>query len=198
MNGCDAPTDPVARPGALLPLLSSDAEVVAFFAAVADLDATNPADHLLEDGIRLASGARLEQFARAGSGDAYCFVGAGGEERPVVYVSLDGESGPLALGLPELVRLCLVAPWWRDAPGRTAEELQVVAEQYREDVPDLDRRRDHAARALGLVPAGLPSEATALDRLVELSRDPVAEACRVIGYEGDPLDPLFGPAPDRP
>ncbi|MCX4913375.1 hypothetical protein [Streptomyces sp. NBC_00687] len=152
----------------------------------------------MEDGIRLTSGARLEQFARAGSGDAYCFVGAGGEERPVVYVSLDGESGPLALGLPELVRLCLVAPWWRDAPGRTAEELQVVAEQYREDVPDLDRRRDHAARTLGLVPAGLPSEATALARLVELSRGPVAEACRVIGYEGDPLDPLFGPAPDRP
>ena len=152
----------------------------------------------MEDGIRLASGARLEQFARAGSGDAYCFVGAGGEERPVVYVSLDGESGPLALGLPELVRLCLVAPWWRDAPGRTAEELQVVAEQYREDVPDLDRRRDHAARTLGLVPAGLPSEATALARLVELSRGPVAEACRVIGYEGDPLVPPFGPAPDRP
>ncbi|MER5882174.1 hypothetical protein ABT119_40390 [Streptomyces sp. NPDC001910] len=72
-----------------------------------------------------------------------------------------------------------------------------MAEQYREDVPDLDRRRDRAARALGLVPAGLPSEATVLARLVELSRGPVAEACRVIGYEGDPFAPLFVPAPDH-
>ncbi|MEJ8646098.1 hypothetical protein WKI68_42430 [Streptomyces sp. MS1.HAVA.3] len=153
---------------------------------------------MLEDGVRLASGARLEQFARAGSGDAFCFVGEGGEERPVVYVSLDGEAGPLALGLPELVRLCLVAPWWRDAPGRTAEELRVVADEYREDVPDLDLRRDRAARALGLDPAGLPSEAVALARLVELSRGPVATACLVVGYEGEPLDPLFGAGPDRP
>lgn len=182
----------------LLPLLGTDEEVVAFFAGVADLDATDPAAHELEDGVRLASGARLEQFARAGSGDAFCFVGEGGEERPVVYVSLDGEAGPLALGLPELVRLCLVAPWWRDAPGLTTEGLQAVANEYRDDLPDLDRRRNRAARALGLDPAGLPSEAEALARLVELSRGPVATACLVVGYEGDPLDPLFGAAPDRP
>ncbi|MGP3637829.1 hypothetical protein ACTU45_31615 [Streptomyces sp. 24-1644] len=123
MNGSNAPAGVPAHPGALLPLLGTDEEVFAFFAGVADLDATDPADHLLEDGVRLASGARLEQFARAGSGDAFCFVGEGGEERPVVYISLDDEAGPLALGLPELVRLCLVAPWWRDAPGRTAGEL---------------------------------------------------------------------------
>jgi hypothetical protein len=178
----------------LLPLLGTDDAAVAFFAGVADLDATDPACHELEEGIQLASGTRLEQFARAGSGDAFCFVGEGGEERPVVYVSFDGQAGPLALGLPELVRLCLVAPWWRDAPGRTAEELQRVADEYRDDLPDLDRRRDLAARALGIDPAELPSETTVLARLVELSRGPVAEACLVVGYEGDPLDPLFDAA----
>ncbi|MFE5828425.1 hypothetical protein ACFQ7B_42810 [Streptomyces erythrochromogenes] len=200
MNGSNAAATPdvPAQPDTLLPLLGTNEEVVAFFAGVADLDATDPADYELEDGVRLASGARLEQFARAGSGDAFCFVGEGGEERPVVYVSLDGEAGPLALGLPELVRLCLVAPWWRDAPGRTAEELQTVADEYWEDWPDLDRRRDRAARALGLDPAALPSEAAALARLVELSRGPAATTCLVVGYEGDPLDPLFGAAPGRP
>ncbi|MEU6760538.1 hypothetical protein [Streptomyces sp. NPDC046685] len=202
MNESNAPAESGAparpAPGALLPLLGTDEEVVAFFVGVADLDATDPASHELEDGIRLASGARLEQFARAGSGDAFCFVGEGGEERPVVYVSLDGEAGPLALGLPELVRLCLVAPWWRDAPGRSAEELRAVADEYWEDMPDLDRRRDRATRALGLDPAGLPSEAKALARLVELSRGPVAAACLVVGYEDDPLDPLFDATPDHP
>ncbi|MFF4249003.1 hypothetical protein ACFYY2_31695 [Streptomyces sp. NPDC001822] len=195
MNGSNAPADVPARYGALLPLLGADPEVIDFFVGVADLDATDPADQELEDGIRLASGARLEQFARAGSGDAFCFVGEGGEERPVVYVSLDGEAGLLALGLQELVRLCLVAPWWRDAPGRPAGELQAVADDYREDMPDLDQRRDRAARALGLDPAGLPSEAAALTRLVELSLGPVAAACLVIEYDGDPLDPLFVSTP---
>ncbi|MFD4032652.1 hypothetical protein ACFWVP_19565 [Streptomyces sp. NPDC058637] len=195
MNGSNAPADVPAHHRALLPLLGADQEVIDFFAGVADLDATDPADLELEDGVRLASGARLEQFARAGSGDAFCFVGEGGEERPVVYISLDGEAGPLALGLPELVRLCLVAPWWRDAPGRTAGELQALADEYREDMPDLDRRRDRAARALGLDPAGLPSEAAALARLVELSRGAVAVTCLVVGYEDDPLDPLFVSTP---
>ncbi|MFF2078146.1 hypothetical protein ACFVXG_25735 [Kitasatospora sp. NPDC058162] len=194
MNGSTAPaggTGGPPRPEGLLPLLAGDEDVIAFFAWVADLDATDPADHELEDGVRLASGARLEQFARASTGDAFCFVGEGGEERPVVYVSLDGEAGPLAVGLPELVRLCLVVPWWRDVPGRTTEELRAVADAYREDVPDLDERRDRAVLALGLDPAALPSEATALARLAELNRGPVATACLVVGYEDEPLDPLF-------
>ncbi|MFE7587820.1 hypothetical protein ACFU6K_00355 [Kitasatospora sp. NPDC057512] len=184
-------SDPT-RPDTLLPRLVGHEEVVAFFAWAADLDATSPADHELEDGVRLASGARLEQFAQAGTGDAFCFVGEGGEERPVVYVSLDGEAGLIALGLPELVQLCLVAPWWRDASGRTAEQLRAIADEYREDLPDLDERRDRAARALGLDPAALPSEAAVLARLAELSLGPVATACLVVGYEGEPLDPLFG------
>lgn len=198
MNASQVPSEcgePAPRPSIpeLLPLLGTDDAAVAYFAGVADLDATDPASHEMEEGVQLASGALLEQFARAASGDAFCFVGEGGEERPVVYVSLDGEAGPLALGLPELVRLCLVAPWWRDAPGRTVEALQAVSDQYRDDLPDLDRRRDLAALALGIDPAELPSEATALARLVELSRGPVAEVCRVVGCEREPLDPLFDP-----
>ncbi|NUV62756.1 hypothetical protein G6W55_24190 [Streptomyces sp. CAI-85] len=175
----------------MVPVLATDNAAIAFFAAVADLEATDPASHELEEGVRLASGNRLEQFARAGTGDAFCFVGEGGEERPVVYVSLDGEAGLVALGLPELVRLCLVAPWWRDAPGRTPEQLEAIENEYRSDLPDLDRRRDRAARALGIDPTELPSQATALARLKALSRGPVAKACLVVGYEGEPLDPLF-------
>ncbi|WP_407842070.1 hypothetical protein ACE1OC_42725 (plasmid) [Streptomyces sp. DSM 116496] len=46
--------------------------------------------------------------------------------------------------------------------------------------------------------AGLPSEAEALAMLVQLSQEPVAAACLVVGHEGDPLDALFGAATDRP
>ncbi|MFB8243282.1 hypothetical protein ACFC58_42785 [Kitasatospora purpeofusca] len=191
MNSSTAAPGAPSGPEGLLPRLAGNEEVVAFFAGVADLDATSPADHGLEDGVRLASGERLEQFARAGSGDAFCFVGEGGEERPVVYVSLDGEAGPIALGLPDLVRLCLVAPWWRNAPRRTAAQLRAVADEYRQDLPGLDEQRERAARALGLDPAALPSEPAVLARLAELSRGPVATACLVLGHEGDPLDPLF-------
>ncbi|WP_308114226.1 hypothetical protein [Streptomyces brasiliscabiei] len=200
MNGLNVPAGPAAPawrsglPGTLLPLLGADGEAVAFFAGVADLDATAPDAHELEEGVRLASGARLEQFARAGSGDAYCFVGEGGEERPAVYVSLDGEAGLLALGLPELVELCLVAPWWRAAPGRTAEALLTAVDEYRQDLPDFDRRRDRAARALGIGPEELPSQATVLARLMERSGGSEAAACLVVGYEGEPLEPLFGAA----
>ncbi|MFD6415220.1 hypothetical protein [Streptomyces sp. NPDC060194] len=186
-----APEPTGGRPEPLLPLLAADTDGVAFFAGTADLDATDPASHLLEVGVRLASGARLEQFARAGSGDAYCFVGEGGEDRPVVLVSLDGEAGLLAVGLPELVRLLLAVPWWRDAPGRSSERLRDMADEYRRDQPDLDDRRDRAARAIGLDPAALPSEAAALARLAELTAGPVAAACRVVGHDGEPLEPLF-------
>ncbi|MFE0916100.1 MULTISPECIES: hypothetical protein [unclassified Streptomyces] len=83
LNGPDGPEVP-AHSVTLLPLLRAHETVVAFFAGVADLDATDSAGHELAEGVRLVSGARLEQFARTGSGDAYCFVGEGGEERPVL------------------------------------------------------------------------------------------------------------------
>ncbi|MFE8017892.1 hypothetical protein ACFU3O_34765 [Streptomyces antibioticus] len=130
---------------------------------MADLDATDPASHELEEGVRLASGDRLEQFARAGTGDAFCFVGEGADERPVVYVSIDGEAG----------------------------QLEAIENEYRSDLPDLGQRRDRAARALGITPTELPSQATALARFKALSQGPVAKTCRVVGYEGEPFAPLY-------
>ncbi|MET8469055.1 hypothetical protein ABZY90_00345 [Streptomyces sp. NPDC006422] len=183
--------------GDLLPVLRADSDAVGYFAGIADLDATDPASHELEDGVELASGARLEQFARAGSGDAFCFVGEGGEERPVVYVSLDGEAGLVALGLPELVTLCLVAPWWQEGRELTGEELRAVADEYRQSVPDFDLRRERAMRALGLEAADLPSEAEALARLMEVSRGPEAKGFVVTGADGDPLAALVAAPADR-
>ncbi|MFR9795921.1 hypothetical protein ACL02U_08460 [Streptomyces sp. MS06] len=52
--------------------------------------------------------------------------------------------------MPELLRLLLVAPWWRDCRAFTAEESAEVTAEYLEDMPDLAVRRDRAAAALGL------------------------------------------------
>ncbi|MGW7031468.1 hypothetical protein ACWGFX_30455 [Streptomyces xanthophaeus] len=45
MDGSNALAGVAARPGALLPLLGTNEEIVAFFAGVAELDATDPANH---------------------------------------------------------------------------------------------------------------------------------------------------------
>ncbi|MGW1277799.1 hypothetical protein ACWD4V_12690 [Streptomyces tsukubensis] len=72
--------------------------------------------------VHLASGAALEGFAGDGSGGTYFFCGEGGEERPILYADSEGSAALIAIGLPELVRLLLVAPWWRDCQAFTDEE----------------------------------------------------------------------------
>ncbi|MEV0037871.1 hypothetical protein, partial [Streptomyces sp. NPDC050804] len=114
-----------------------------------------PGDFELDRGdhgedVHLASGAALEGFAGDGSGGTYYFCGDGGEERPVLYADSEGGAALIAIGLPELLQLLLVAPWWCDCAAFTAEESRELAAEYLEDMPDLAARRDRAAAALGL------------------------------------------------
>ncbi|MFE2725890.1 hypothetical protein [Kitasatospora sp. NPDC059327] len=119
--------------------------------------------------VVLASGEPLEPIAGDGAGGTYFFCGAGGEERPVLYADSEGGAALVAIGLPELVRLLLTVPWWRDCPDFTAEESAEAAEQYLEDEPGLLAERDAAAAALGLE---LPTEAEALARLHAVATGP--------------------------
>ncbi|MDH6127535.1 hypothetical protein [Kitasatospora sp. GP82] len=128
-----------------------------------DLDRGDPSED-----VHLASGAALEGFAGDGAGGTYFFCGAGGEERPVLYADSEGGAALVAIGLPELLRLLLVAPWWRDCRAFTAEESGELAAEYLEDIPDLAVRRDRAAAALGL---DLPTEADVLTRLCEVATE---------------------------
>lgn len=121
-------------------------------------------DHVEE--VELVSGAALEGFAGDGAGGTYFFCGDGGEERPILYADSEGGADLVAIGLPELLRLLLVAPWWRDCRTFTDEESRGLAAEYLEDMPDLVPRRDRAAAALGL---DLPAQADALARLREVA-----------------------------
>ncbi|MFJ4888142.1 hypothetical protein [Streptomyces sp. NPDC088731] len=143
-------------------------------------------DHV--EGVHLASGAALEGFAGDGAGGTYFFCGNGGEERPVLYADSEGGAALVAIGLPELLRLLLVTPWWRDCRAFTAAESRELAAEYLVDMPDLTVRRDRAAEALGLA---LPAEAEVLARLHQVATGAGKDFVLVFTAEDEPYDPLI-------
>ncbi|MGC0418016.1 hypothetical protein [Embleya sp. AB8] len=147
-------------------------------------------DHV-ED-VRLASGAALEGFAGDGAGGTYFFCGDGGEERPILYADSEGGAALIAIGLPELVRLVLVVPWWRDCRAFTVAESGELAAEYLADMPDLAAHRDRVAGALGL---DLPAEADVLSRLRAVVTGADEGFTLILTAEDEPYDALFGSVP---
>ncbi|MDQ1051161.1 hypothetical protein [Streptomyces sp. V4I2] len=131
---------------------------------------------------------RWEGFAGDGAGGTFFFCGEGDEERPVLYADSEGGAALVAIGLPELLRLLLVAPWWRDCQTFTAEESRKLEAEYLEEMPDLVPRRDRAAAALGLA---LAAEGDVLARLREVALGIGKDFALIFTPEGEPYDPLF-------
>jgi hypothetical protein len=171
----------------LLAVVAENDEVARFLDWPGDFDLRRR-DHVEE--VHLASGAALEGFAGDGAGGTYFFCGDGGEERPVLYADSEGGATLLAVGVPELLRLLLVAPWWRSCRSFTAEESAALAAEYLEHMPDLAVRRDRAAAALGLE---LPAEADALARLHEVATGVGREFVLIFTPEDEPYEPLIKP-----
>lgn len=121
----------------LIAAVREQEETARFLAWPGDFD-LDRGDHVEE--VHLASGAALEGFAGDGAGGTYFFCGEGGEERPVLYADSEGGAALVAIGLPELVRLLLVVPWWRDCQTLTSTESRELEAEYREDNPDLVER----------------------------------------------------------
>ncbi|MEU3692833.1 hypothetical protein [Streptomyces narbonensis] len=94
----------------------------------------------------------------------------------------------VAIGLPELLRLLLVAPWWRDCQAFTDEECRELAAEYLEDMPDLVARSDRAAAALGL---DLPAQADVLARLREVAVGIGENFVLIFTPERHPYEPLI-------
>ena len=159
-------------------------EAARFLAWPGDFD-LDRGDHVEE--VHLASGVALEGFAGDGAGGTYFFCGEGGEDRPILYADSEGGAALVAIGLPELLRLLLVAPWWRGCQAFTDEESRELAAEYLEDMPDLVARRDRAAAALGL---GLPEQADALARLREAAVRVGEDFVLIFTPEGHPYEPL--------
>ncbi|MDX3639987.1 hypothetical protein [Streptomyces sp. MB09-02B] len=94
----------------------------------------------------------------------------------------------MAIGLPELLRLLLVAPWWRDCETFEDEESRELAAEYVEGMPDLVARRDRAAAALGL---GLPEQGEVLARLWEVAVRVGESFVLILTPEGHRYEPLI-------
>ncbi|GGX82338.1 hypothetical protein GCM10010515_57300 [Streptomyces fructofermentans] len=160
-------------------------EAARFLAWPGDFD-LDRGDHVEE--VHLASGAALEGFAGDGAGGTYFFCGEGGEERPILYADSEGGAALVAIGLRELLRLLLVAPWWRDCQAFTEEESLKRAAEYLADMPDLVARRDRAAAALGL---DLPDHMEVLGRLQEVAVGEGGNFVLILTPEGYPYEPLI-------
>ncbi|MFG2133543.1 hypothetical protein ACGFNV_38085 [Streptomyces sp. NPDC048751] len=169
----------------LISSIRSHDDVVAFLSWPGDFD-LDRGDHLEE--VHLASGAVLEGFAGDGAGGTFFFCGEGGEERPVLYADSEGGAALVAIGLPELLRLLLTAPWWHSFQDFTVEESRELAAVYLEDMPDLAARQERAAAALGLE---LPGEAVVLARLREVVTGAGEDYVLIFTPEGEPYEPLF-------
>lgn len=139
--------------------------------------------------VHLASGQALEGFAGHGAGGTYFFCGEGGEERPILFADSEGRAALVAVGLPELLRLLLVVPWWQDCGTFTVEQSRELAAEYLEDIPDLPARRDRAAAALGLT---LPPEGDVLARLRETATVEGRDFTLVLTPGKEPYEALFG------
>lgn len=144
-------------------------------------------DHLEQ--VHLASGASPEGLAGDGAGGTYFFCGKGGEERPILYADSEGGAALVAVGLPELLQLLLVAPWWHDLTAFTTQESHALAAEYVADMPDLAQRRDRAAVALGL---HLPADGEVLARLREVALGGREDYVLIFTPEGNPYRPLIG------
>ncbi|MGW6918079.1 hypothetical protein ACWGB8_30340 [Kitasatospora sp. NPDC054939] len=168
----------------LITAIREDDAVSRFLAWPGDFE-LDRADHVEE--VHLSSGAALEGFAGDGAGGTFFFCGEGGEERPVLYADSEGRAALVAIGLPELLRLLLVSPWWRDCLGSSRWDPADLAAEYLADMPDLPEQRERTAAALGL---DLPPEAEVLARLREVATGPGKDVVLVFTPEDSPYDSL--------
>ncbi|WP_030246116.1 hypothetical protein [Streptomyces sp. NRRL S-350] len=172
----------------LLDAIRANPAALDYLLCTGDFDPTRTYEHVEE--VVLASGAPLERVAKDAGGGTFFLCGEGGEERPVLYADSEGGAAVLAVGVPELVRLLLAVPWWRDCRRLTVEESAEAAGEYLEEEPGLYAERDAAAAALGLE---VPSEAEALGRLREVVSDLGASYVLLNAEEGTAYEPLLRP-----
>ncbi len=143
--------------------------------------------------VTLSQPFKFDVLAGDGTGGLYLAYGNGRlEERPVLYVSSEGQAGKIADNLDAALGVILMLPHWMDvlkfSGGGVLSEMRKTAaslgEEYEVDNPDLPAVRDRVFAELRLTKPNDP---------VVLLHTAVSQTdCTVIAKDGWKYESLFG------
>ena len=137
--------------------IKNNAELVDILAWPYDFDLE--INELDTNWLNLDIDINFDVIAREGSGGLYLAYGnIKIEERPILYVSSEGQAGKIAQNLTELIQLIITAPYWQDllkfsGNGNLEEMIKTesfMKEEYDEDYPDIAEAQKEIATKLKL------------------------------------------------
>lgn len=120
-----------------------------------NLNRANPDDAW----FTLSPSTTFTVVAGEGSGGVFAAFGSGDlDDRPILYVSSEGQAGRIASTLEQAVALVLSLPYWQtvlkfSGSGNLAQMRRVLPwmqTEYTEDFPGIWEKRDQLAVALGV------------------------------------------------
>ncbi len=141
----------------LLQRIAASASLAELMAWPLDFDTINP----LNDGwFQLRPDVVSQTIAQDGTGSIFALYGPGeGEDRPVLFISSEGQAGQIAGTMAEAVQLMIAFPYWRDclkfSGGGNLEQMKravpYLERDLHEDEPSIDDLRERLFNGLGLV-----------------------------------------------
>ena len=116
-------------------------------------------DKLDKSWLQLDLDIGFDVIAREGSGGLYLAYGNMKiEERPILYVSSEGQAGKIAQNLTELISMIITVPYWQDllkfsGNGNLEEMIKTesfMKKEYAEDYPGIEKAQKEIAHQLNL------------------------------------------------
>ena len=140
----------------LLQKIAASASLLELMAWPLDFDITSQ----LDDGwFQLKPDIARQIIAQDGTGGIFTLLGPGdGEDRPVLFVSSEGQAGQIAGTLAEAIQLMIAFPYWRDCLKFSGEgsleqmkrAVPYLEKELHEDEPGIDELREELFTGLGL------------------------------------------------
>ena len=142
--------------------------------------------------VKLAPTFPFKGIAREGGGGVYLAYGQSAiEERPILFVSSEGQSGKVAKNLEEFLSILITIPYWLDllhfSGNGNLEEMKhsdtSLAKEYSKEHPDLAKAKKLVVNRLGI--SSLPNS-------IEMLHTNLSETdCVVVASDGWKYGSLF-------
>lgn len=177
---------------ALLQTIASSPRMSEIMAWPLDFDVTSQID---DNWFQVQPNVGKQAIAQDGTGGIFTLLGDDtGENRPVLYVSSEGQAGVIADTLAQALQLIIALPHWQDcikfSGGGNLEQMQRVVpyseREIREDEPEIDNLREELFNGLNLAKPVNPVE-----KLHRCLHDNSARF-QVFSDDGSEFEGLFG------